>query len=65
MDDADRATEVSELEREHCVQRSRGESSRMPGPYLCVRCGELNDRRQQGYGACWDCTTEASNASSD
>lgn len=58
-DDADRATEVSELEREHCVQRSRREAGRMMGEYLCRQCGKLNDRRQQGFGACTDCVTEA------
>lgn len=63
-DDADRATDIAERERESCIRRARCESVRRHGPYVCMSCGELNDRRIEGYGTCWDCWTEVSDGGS-
>lgn len=54
-DDFDRSADLVERERESCIERARREVSRMPGPYLCMQCGDLNDRRMAGWGTCLDC----------
>lgn len=30
----------------------------LPGPNRCMRCGEANDRRQDGYAVCSDCVAD-------
>lgn len=47
-DDADRAQEMMERSPPH-------RASPTP-PRYCLRCGSYNDRRDEGYGICWDCT---------
>lgn len=54
-DAADRATDLAELEREHCTRRAQQDAMHMVGEYLCRQCGEVNDRRVAGFATCTDC----------
>lgn len=59
VDDIDRVTDLAERELESCIRSARCELVRRHGPYVCVRCGELNDRRLAGYAICSDCEEDA------
>lgn len=54
-DDIDFAADLTERERQYCVSCARRIKAKSPGPYICMCCGEINDRREQGYAICIDC----------
>lgn len=56
-DDADRATDIAEREREYCIRLAQRKAN-IAGPYVCVWCREINDRRERGYSVCTDCLEE-------
>jgi len=31
----------------------------LPGPHTCVKCGEHNERWQEGYAVCGSCVEES------
>ena len=51
-DAADDATEYVERMTQHALSQRAGH---LDGPADCVRCGESNDRRREGYGVCLGC----------
>lgn len=57
-DNFDRATDLTERERESCIERARAVVADMPGPARCMRCGLSNDRAALGFCICLDCVGE-------
>lgn len=55
MGDTERAMKVELWQRENAIEKARLIGAELPGPYECVKCGEPNDRREQGYAVCTDC----------
>lgn len=54
-DAVDDAQEYVERMTQHALSQRVGH---LDGPADCVRCGEPNDRRQDGYAVCSDCVAD-------
>lgn len=59
-DAVDFANELAERERQVAIaNRLHGGGCRCQGPARCVRCGDKNDRRIEGFATCGDCAEGA------
>ncbi|WP_181919586.1 hypothetical protein [Alkalilimnicola ehrlichii] len=54
-DIADKAAALQAAEIEHSIRQRAGH---LDGPDDCVKCGEWNDRAEQGYAVCTACVGE-------
>ena len=54
-DYADESAAYQQRLNEHALANR---PTHLPGPNRCMRCGEANDRRQDGYAVCSDCMAD-------
>jgi len=54
-DYADESAAYQQRLNEHALANR---PTHLPGPNRCMPCGEVNDRRQDGYAVCSDCVAD-------
>ena len=64
MDDADRAAIEIERQHERILAAARMTTTHLTGPDHCRRCGDLNDRKHDGFAICTACAEEMSGEAS-
>lgn len=55
MDTADHASDHEEKELKNSLKFYSNVTCHRSGPLICNKCGEENDRSQQGYCVCSEC----------
>lgn len=55
MDIADRAEKQEQKNRDAAIKHITTIGVHKDGPVVCVKCGETNDRRREGFAVCSDC----------
>lgn len=55
MDITDHATEREQEQRDEAIKHSLNSDVHKDGPEDCMKCGEINNRRKQGFAVCSDC----------
>lgn len=57
-DTIDKSEHDYQIILEAAIASARSIDTHLPGDFHCLRCGEANDRRNEGYSVCFSCLEE-------
>jgi hypothetical protein len=59
MTNIDKASITEQEQRDQAIAAALAAPPPLPGPELCVKCGDDNDRRRSGFAVCSACMVPA------